>query len=100
MEIVVTISCKRVFNLKELNTKYIEIEKRFFEEYNQYRREDYESYLKSVLKTRYSSLKRRLTQMGYAHVELPYDNDVDNFNFVKSALHELYLETLHNKKKK
>lgn len=99
-EIIITVSIKKIFTLKELNTEHIEGEKRFFKEYCQYRCENYETHLKSVLKTRYSSLKRRLTQMGYAHVELPYNNDIDNYNFVMSALHELYLETLHNKKKK
>lgn len=105
MEIVITISCKRVFTLKELNTQHIEaekrffeIEKKFFEEYGR-KYDDYESHLKSVLKVRFSSLKRRLTQMGYAHIALPYDNDTDNYNFVMSALHELYLETLQTKRK-
>ena len=103
MEIVITISCKRVFTLKELSTEHIEAEKRFFEmdkEFFKGRYGDYESHLKSVLKVRFSSLKRRLIQMGYSHVELPYDNDSDNYNFVMSALHELYLETLNNKKRK
>lgn len=100
MEIIVTIACKKIFTLEEFNTKYIEVKKRFFDkEYSQYRHKDYESYLKSVLKTRFSSLKRRLTQMGYTHVELPYNNDSDNYNFVMSALHQLHLETLHNKNK-
>lgn len=105
-KIIITISCKRVFTLKELDTKHIEDEKRFFEDekrffegYRQYK-ESFETHLKSVLKVRYSSLKRRLTQMGYAHVELPYNNDINNYNFVMSALHELYLETLNKKKKK
>lgn len=105
MEIIVTITCKKIFNLKELNTQHIEDEKRFFkmekEFFEQYNRkyDDYNTHLKSVLKVRYSSLKRRLTQMGYARVELPYNNDTDNYNFVMSALHELYLETLNKKKK-